>query len=479
MTLIYAILPIRHNSVRVPQKNYRKFNGKPLYQYILETLLSFKKISKIIIDTNSPIVKEGIVKNYSLVLDKIIIYNRPIELSSGDTPVNKLLINVIEKLNLTKEPITFLQTHTTNPLLQVSTIEQALDKYLSSDHDSLFTVKKLQTRLYTKKENIQALNHNMNELLPTQELEPLFEENSCLYIFTYNILKSKNHRIGYTPQIYIMDDLESTDIDTESDFKIAELLYQNIFLPKKLKTNVIITGICGGIGREIAKKYKELGWYIIGIDISNKNIPVCDDYLNQDISTIEGCREISRKINQKYDSINCIINNAAYQKCNLLKDFDEDEWELTYNTNVRPCYLLSKYLYKLLLKENGSIINISSVHSINTSKKIACYASSKGSLSALTRAMSLEFAEDNIRVNSICPGAIRTPMLEDGLRRNKERSMEENLKILESKHPCNFIGEPNDIAEMCIFLSDNSKSRYIYGQNFVVDGGATIKLSTE
>ena len=93
--------------------------------------------------------------------------------------------------------------------------------------------------------------------------------------------------------------------------------------------------------------------------------------------------------------------------------------------------------------------------------------------------MSLEFAEDNIRVNSICPGAIRTPMLEDGLRRNKERSMEENLKILESKHPCNFIGEPNDIAEMCIFLSDNSKSRYIYGQNFVVDGGATIKLSTE
>jgi NAD(P)-dependent dehydrogenase (short-subunit alcohol dehydrogenase family) len=93
--------------------------------------------------------------------------------------------------------------------------------------------------------------------------------------------------------------------------------------------------------------------------------------------------------------------------------------------------------------------------------------------------MSLEFAEDNIRVNGICPGAINTPMLMDGLKRNKDKTVEENKKTLESKHPCNFIGNPNDISEMCLFLSDNNKSRYIYGQNIVIDGGATIKLSTE
>jgi CMP-N-acetylneuraminic acid synthetase/NAD(P)-dependent dehydrogenase (short-subunit alcohol dehydrogenase family) len=480
---ICAIIPIKHISTRVPRKNYRNFNNKPLYYYIIKTLLSCDKISKIVVDTNSPIVKEGILEYFDEDID---IYDRPENLSSGDTPVNKLLLNVIEKLELNNKYDVFLQTHTTNPLLTQKTINGAIEKFLTNlkdNYDSLFSVKMWQTRLYKydDKNEIKAINHNINELIPTQDLKPLYEENSCIYIFKYDILEKKKHRIGYKPLLFVMNDIESQDIDTESDFKIAELLHKSYENNNKV---VLITGVLGGIGNHIAKLFKLNDWTVIGTDVlDNVNITnnenIYDLFIKEDISTVDGCKNIANIVNSKYNTLDCLINNAAYQKCDLLKDYDENEWDITYNTNVRACYLLSKYLYNLLKKIKGSIINISSVHSIATSKKIACYASSKGSISALTRAMSLEFAEDNIRVNSVSPGAINTPMLEDGLKRNKKNSVNENRKILESKHPCNFIGEPNDIAEMCLFLSDNKKSRYIYGQNFIVDGGATIKLSTE
>jgi len=476
---ICVIIPIKHSSQRVPGKNYRMFNNYPLYQYIVDTLLSCSFIDQIVIDTNSPIIKEGI--NHKYKEQNIIIYDRPENLCSHDTPVNNLLINVIESLKLNTQFDIFIQTHTTNPLLRKETILESLQKYidgLNQGYDSLFTVKKWQTRLYTQKNNIvEALNHNINELIPTQDLNPLYEENSCLYIFNYENLFKRKHRIGYNPLIIVMDDLESQDIDTETDFKLAELIGKSYTEKNNI---VLITGVFGGIGRDIANKFKLNNWIVIGTDLhQDDKSEMCDLFIQEDISTVEGCFRISRLIKEKYSHLNCLINNAAYQQCKKLIEFEADEWDLTHNTNVRSCFLLSKYLYDLLKNSSGSIINISSVHSIATSKNIACYASSKGSLSSLTRAMSLEFAEDKIRVNSICPGAINTTMLMDGLRRNKDKTVEENRKSLESKHPCNFIGSPNDISEMCLFLSDNNKSRYIYGQNIVIDGGATIRLSTE
>ena len=191
---ICAILPIKHNSQRVPGKNYRLFNGIPLFKIIINTLLESKYINHIIIDTNSDIVKNEILKN-KIIYNNITIYDRPLELSCDDTPVNKLLENIITKLDLNYDY--YLQTHTTNPLLSNKTIDNCIETFIKNNNinDSLFTVKKIQSRFYKYNNGIvSSLNHNINELIPTQDLDPIYEENSCIYIFSKEILFKKHQR---------------------------------------------------------------------------------------------------------------------------------------------------------------------------------------------------------------------------------------------------------------------------------------------
>ena len=213
---VIAIVPIKHESTRVPQKNYKLMNNRPLYEYILETLTKSKYISDIYIDTNSQIIKEGVANKFP----NIKIYDRPIHLWDGSTSTNKLLMNIIQDLDL-KDCI-FLQTHTTNPLLKTETIDVSINQFLASTHDSLFSVKELHTRLYDK--NGQELNHDRFNLIPTQDLDPIFEENSCIYLFRREELFKYKSRIGGNPMMFVMDDIESQDIDYPNDFILTELL---------------------------------------------------------------------------------------------------------------------------------------------------------------------------------------------------------------------------------------------------------------
>lgn len=229
MVTITAIIPIKHNSERVPGKNFRVMNGKPLYQWIINTLLNTPEINKIIINTDSPILFNNIPKLYKKEFEnkKIVLYERPEKLRSGSMSVNTLLLDTIESLNLKSD--FFLQTHTTNPLLRVDTIKDAIYKFINNDkgYTSLFSVKKHQTRFYTK--DGKDMNHNRFHLIKTQDLDPIYEENSCIYIFTYNSLKKFNARISDNAMLYIMNELESSDIDWEHDFILTnEIMKLNI-----------------------------------------------------------------------------------------------------------------------------------------------------------------------------------------------------------------------------------------------------------
>ncbi len=216
---IVAIVPIRHQSERVSGKNYRPFAGKPLYHRIVSSLLACPEISKVLIDTDSAIITEDAAEHFP----EVAVLTRPEHLRDGLTPMNDVLVHTPSK----RQADLYLQTHSTNPLLTSATISRAINTFLAkqNDHDSLFSVKRLQTRLWDQQG--KPINHDPERLLRTQDLPPVFEENSCIYIFSRDSLLKSNNRIGAKPLLFEMDAVESWDIDDESDFQIAELLYLN------------------------------------------------------------------------------------------------------------------------------------------------------------------------------------------------------------------------------------------------------------
>ena len=182
-----------------------------------------------------------------------------------------------------------------------------------------------------------------------------------------------------------------------------------------------------------------------------------------------------------HPALDALINNAAVQVAKPLVDTTVEEWDAVMASNLRSVFLFSKLAYPLLKANGGAVVNISSVHAIQTSANIAAYAASKGGMLALTRAMAIEFAVDNIRVNAVLPGAVDTPMLRAGLGRGHlgGSDVQERLDNLARKTVNGRVGTPAEIAHAIYFLADNEQSSFMTGQALVIDGGATARLSTE
>ncbi len=211
-----ALVPMRHHSQRVPGKNYRLLAGKPLFHHVIETLLAVPEINQVVVDTDSGPVMNGLREYFPQV--KII--NRPEYLRTDHIPMNEILMYDTEQF-----PADFyLQTHSTNPLLRPETVAGAIQAFNASypKYDSLFSVTRLQTRLYDQHGN--AINHNPKELIQTQDLPPVFEENSCIYIFNRPNLKANRHRISDHPLMFEINVEEAWDIDEELDFEICDFL---------------------------------------------------------------------------------------------------------------------------------------------------------------------------------------------------------------------------------------------------------------
>lgn len=211
-----ALVPMRHHSQRVPGKNYRPLAGKPLYQHIIETLLAVPEIDMVMVDTDSEPVMDGVLRLFPTV--KLI--QRPEHLRADDVPMNDILLHDTAQVDAEF----YLQTHSTNPLLKPATISQGIQKFFAEypKYDSLFSVTRLQTRLYFQ--DGRAINHNPLELIQTQDLPPVYEENSCLYLFTRENLARKRHRIGDKPLMFEINADEAWDIDEELDFEITDFL---------------------------------------------------------------------------------------------------------------------------------------------------------------------------------------------------------------------------------------------------------------
>ena len=213
---ITALVPMRHHSQRVPGKNYRPLAGKPLYQHIIQTLLDCPEINQIVVDTDSPEVLAGLRQHFP----QVHTLERPEHLRADDVPMNEILFYDTAQF----PSDLYLQTHSTNPLLRSATISSAVQALLARypAYDSLFGVTRLQTRLWDAL--TRPVNHNPAILLQTQDLPPIYEENSCVYIFSRATLEARRNRLGERPLMFEIPREEAWDIDEELDFLVADLL---------------------------------------------------------------------------------------------------------------------------------------------------------------------------------------------------------------------------------------------------------------
>jgi NAD(P)-dependent dehydrogenase (short-subunit alcohol dehydrogenase family) len=250
------------------------------------------------------------------------------------------------------------------------------------------------------------------------------------------------------------------------------------------KKVVLITGAAGGIGRATVQYFAAHGWRVIGVD----RHPFGDEYpheglfIQADIANPADFETIFEKTEKFTSELHAIVNNAAVQIAKPLVETTTVEWDEVMASNLRSIFLACKLAFPLLKASgNGAIVNVSSVHAVATSANIGAYAASKGGVMALTRAMAIEFAPQNIRVNAILPGAVDTPMLRAGLQRGHVSggTIVDRLENLARKTVNGRVGQPEEIASAIYFLADNAQSSFMTGQALVVDGGATCRLSTE
>jgi CMP-N-acetylneuraminic acid synthetase len=215
MTRIVALVPMRHDSERVVGKNYRPLAGRPLYHHVIEALSAVDLIQEIIIDTDSPVILDDARRCFP----DVTLLMRPENLRAGEIPMNEVLINSL----LSIEADAVIQTHSTNPFLSADTIENAVSSYIDGraegTFDSVFGVSRIQARLWTK--DAEPLNHDPTVLLRTQDLDPVYLENSCFYIFDPEQLRTTGNRIGSSPRMIEVPQIEAIDIDEEADFTLA------------------------------------------------------------------------------------------------------------------------------------------------------------------------------------------------------------------------------------------------------------------
>lgn len=214
---IAALVPMKGHSERVPHKNIRLLNGKPACLWVLEKMNNCKYIKEIIVDTDDEEIAD-VVKN----VDKVKIVERP-EFLLGDMVGIQPLIAYDMKHSSCDF---FLQTHSTNPCVNPVTYEKAIEAFFSqNEHDALFTVTEVKSRFYWP--DGSGINHDPKHLIRTQDLEPIYEENSCFYLFSRETNERVQNRLGDRPMMYAIDSLEAADIDYMDDFYWCEFILKN------------------------------------------------------------------------------------------------------------------------------------------------------------------------------------------------------------------------------------------------------------
>ncbi|WP_186786133.1 SDR family NAD(P)-dependent oxidoreductase [Paenibacillus agilis] len=242
----------------------------------------------------------------------------------------------------------------------------------------------------------------------------------------------------------------------------------------------IITGGATGIGRATVQKFLEQGANVIFTDINEENgRKTCDElkrvsenvmFIKHDVQSEEDWALVVSEANDKYGRIDVLFNNAGIFSSKPIEDYTIEEWNRLMGINVTGVFLGMKHVIPIMRnKESGSIINASSIAGLKGAPNHALYGASKGAVRIMSKDIAMEVAQHKIRVNSIHPGVIQTPMgdaVASGVKLTTEQ--------LASHIPLKRLGTPDDIAHLVVFLASD-ESTFITGTEMVVDGGSSAR----
>lgn len=250
----------------------------------------------------------------------------------------------------------------------------------------------------------------------------------------------------------------------------------------------VVTG-SSGIGLGAALKLAELGArvYLCGNSeehnararqrVAGKTISV--EAL--DVGSESEIEKLAARIRKDGPDVHVLVNAAAIQPYGTVETTSPADWDRTMGVNLRSCYLMSHFLYPMMKGRPGgsSIIHLASVQGHCNQRNVMAYATSKGAIHALTRAMAVDCAHDGIRVNSISPGSIRTPMLEFSARSlSPDGSLEETIARFGAGHPIGRVGTIDEVSELIAYLA-TPRSGFCTGSDFAIDGGLRAQLGVQ
>ncbi len=249
----------------------------------------------------------------------------------------------------------------------------------------------------------------------------------------------------------------------------------------------IVTGGAKGIGLGSAQRLLEDGAFVVIFDLDEKAIASAEaefasygerfSGVKVDISSDAQVKKAVTDAGNKFGHINYLVNSAGIQTYGTAEDTSEELWDKTFGVNVKAMYLTAKYAIPFMRKaKGGSIVNISSVQALSNQTNVLAYASSKGAVNALTRAIAVDYAPEQIRCNAVLPGCVDTPMIRATAESFAgERSAEDFLHEWGLTHPIGRMATIHEIGQLVGFLCSD-KSSFITGSSYVIDGGMTSQL---
>jgi NAD(P)-dependent dehydrogenase (short-subunit alcohol dehydrogenase family) len=249
----------------------------------------------------------------------------------------------------------------------------------------------------------------------------------------------------------------------------------------------VVAGGALGIGRAAARKLAAEGASVVICSDGEEQVDSAAAELREEGLEVRGVRaDVTSSADMKglmdfaaetYGGVDVLVNSAGVQRYGTVVETEEEVWDEVLDVNLKGIYLASRYaIPKMRARGGGAIVNLSSVQAFASQKGVAAYTASKGGINALTRAMALDHAEENVRVNAVCPASVDTPMLRWSANLFKgNKSVEETVREWGRMHPVGRVARPEEVAEVIAFLAGPGAS-FVTGGEYKVDGGMLAAL---